>query len=225
MSCEQLWFATEILFESYETFGAGETYLSSAMVSNVLKVLPSILLRSVFSRSGLSCASRLRSSLVQMMNALRGLLTLFSVDADLASGLVQLESEWTDMGLEGPELGQRVSIICSASPEPQSSLSNTELFAQSWKAAGSWLKRMADTRAWWWRWRRWCLFRLGCRPLSFSWWCTLTDICCTSTNRRPGGVDLRCEFQVFSRVGDRPIWRPQSETSRNSRWESVINHN
>lgn len=61
----------------------------------------------------------------------------------MASGLVQLESEFTDTGLEGPELGERSSANCSTSAGPESSLSNTELLAQSWRAAGSWLKRMA----------------------------------------------------------------------------------
>ncbi|TNN65795.1 hypothetical protein EYF80_023947 [Liparis tanakae] len=87
--------------------------------------------------SGLSCASRLRSSLVQMMNAFRGLLTLCCVDTDLASGLAQLESEFTDSGLGGPELGERTSVICSPSTVPESSPSNGTLIAQSWYAAGS----------------------------------------------------------------------------------------
>lgn len=80
------------------------------------------MLRSVFSRSGLRCASRLRSSLVQMMKAFRGLLTLCCVEeADLASGLVQLESELTDTGLDGPEAGERTSDIRSPSAEGASS--------------------------------------------------------------------------------------------------------
>lgn len=97
--------------------------------------LPSILLRSVFSRSGLSCASRLRSSLVQMMKAFRGLLTLCCADTDLASGLAQLESEFTDSGLDGPELGERTSAVRSASAGADASAANAALFAQSWKAA------------------------------------------------------------------------------------------
>lgn len=101
-----------------------------------MKVLPSILLKSVFSNSGLSCASRLRSSLVQMMKAFRGLLTRCGAGPHLASGLAQLESELTDSGLEGPELGERTSFICSPSAEPGSSHSG------SWKRAGSWLMRM-----------------------------------------------------------------------------------
>lgn len=44
------------------------------------------------------------------------------------------------------------------------------------------------------------LLWLCCGPLSSS--CAVTDICGSSTNGRPGGVDLRCEIQVFSRVGD-----------------------
>lgn len=64
--------------------------------------LPSILLRSVFSRSGLSCARRLRSSLVQMMKAFRGLLTRVS-GVGLVSGLEQLSSDSAEAGLEGPE--------------------------------------------------------------------------------------------------------------------------
>lgn len=81
------------------------------------------------------------------MKAFSGLLTLCFVEEDLASGLVQLESEFTDSGLEGPELGEppaSVIIMCSPSTELESSLSN--MFAQSWKEEGEavpWLKRMA----------------------------------------------------------------------------------
>lgn len=123
------------------------TFLVFQYISRCLfKFLPSILLRSVFSRSGLSCASRLRSSLVQMMKAFKGLLTLCCVDKDFTSGLAQLESEFTDSGLEGPELGERSSIISSRSTEPESALLNMARFAQSWKAAGSWLKCMLMLR-------------------------------------------------------------------------------
>lgn len=108
--------------------------------------LPSILLRSVFSRSGFSCARRLRSSLVQMMKALRGLRTRTCAEEDLASGLVQLESELTDRGLDGAEPGERV---CSPSAEPQSSISIAETFeARSWKRAESWPRRMAVQGRW-----------------------------------------------------------------------------
>lgn len=107
----------------------------------MVKTLPSILLRSVFSRSGFRCASRLRSSLVQMMKAFRGLLTRCCVEeAVLVSGLVQLDSELTDTGLDGPEAGERTSVICSPTAEAASSLWNA--FAQCWYAAGSWRKRM-----------------------------------------------------------------------------------
>lgn len=82
-----------------------------------------------------------------MMKAFRGLLTLCCVeDADFASGLVQLESEFTETGLEGPENGERTSVMSSPSAEAESLLSNT--FAQWCNAAGSWLKRMV-TRGWW----------------------------------------------------------------------------
>lgn len=103
-------------------------------------ILPSILLRSVFSRSGLSCASRRRSSLVQIMKAFRGLLTLCCAAADLGSGLVQLESEFAESGLEGPELGEHTWAIWSPSAIGNSSLHETEL--QNWKSAGSWPKYM-----------------------------------------------------------------------------------
>lgn len=76
-----------------------------------------------------------------MMKAFRGLLTLCCVaEADLASGLVQLESELTDTGLDGPEEGERTSAICSPSAEAESSLWNA--FAQCWYAEGSRRKRM-----------------------------------------------------------------------------------
>lgn len=135
--------------------------------------LPRILLRSVFSRSGLSCASLLRSSLVQMMNAFRGLLTL-CVEADLGSGLLQLESEFTDMGLEGLEPGERKSLICSRSAAPGSSLSN--MFARGWRWARSWLKRMLESMT--------LMLRLGGRPLSSLRWSGVTDLRGRSTNRR-----------------------------------------
>lgn len=97
----------------------------------------------MFSRSGFRCASLLRSSLVQMMKAFRGLLTLCCVEADLPSGLVQLESEFTDAGLDGPDAGERISVIGSPSAEAESSLWNA--FGQCWYAAGSWRKRMVKS--------------------------------------------------------------------------------
>lgn len=162
------------------------------------KSLPRILLRSVFSRSGLSCARRLRSSLVQMMKAFRGLLTLCCVEVHLASGLEQLESEFTDSGLEGPELGERTSDICSPSAASTSSHSNIALFSLSWKVAGTRWKCMASDDA-----------------LDVIFLVMEADglpICTHPTNRRPGGVDLRCEFQVFSRVSDRPICCPDQRS-------------
>lgn len=91
------------------------------------------------------------------MKAFRGLLTLCCVEeADLASGLAQLESELTDTGLDGPEAGERTSLICSPSAEAESSLWNA--FAQCWCAAGSWRKRMVILA--------WCRFWPDCGPLS-----------------------------------------------------------
>ena len=94
--------------------------------------LPRILLRSVFSSSGLSRARRRRSSLVQMMKAFRGLLTRGSTD--LASVLEQLESEFTECGLEGPEPGDRTSVTLVDDAAMKFSLSNIALVAQSSKS-------------------------------------------------------------------------------------------
>lgn len=80
------------------------------------------MLRSVFSRSGLSWAKRLRSSLVQIMKAFSGLLTRVSAD-DFGSGLAQLESELTEIGLVGPEPGDFASDISSLWEDSQQNLS------------------------------------------------------------------------------------------------------
>lgn len=91
----------------------------------------------MFSRSGFRCAKRLRSSLVQMMKAFRGLLTLCCPEADLASGLVQLESEFTDTGLVGPEHGDRTPVIvsCSASVGRWAASLLSNMFARRCSAA------------------------------------------------------------------------------------------
>ena len=94
--------------------------------------LPRILLRSVFSSSGFSRARRLRSSLVQMMKAFKGLLTRGSTD--LASVLEQLESEFTECGLEGPEPGDRTSVTLVDDAAMKFSLSNIALVAHRSKS-------------------------------------------------------------------------------------------
>lgn len=169
----------------------------------------------MFSRSGFRWASRLRSSLVQMMKAFRGLLTLCCVEeADLATGLVQLESEFTDAGLDGPEAGERTSLLCSPSAEAESSLWNA--FAQCWYAAGSWRKRMVKLG--------WCWSESApgnCHPHSDEEWPIYAGAPPMGAREEwIKGVNSRC----FSRVGGRPIWRHNQqphETSDENNYQSV----